>query len=302
MIFCRDNNRKGFVMLHRIALAAAVFTVLLAFPVRGAKAAAGDSYELKRDIPYLAADAKADGYRRNRCTLDLYYPANGKGFATVIWFHGGGLTAGGKHIPPQLKNHGFAVAAVNYRLAPGAKTPKDAPNAGVGVTDCIEDAAAAVAWVFRNIASYGGNPKRIYLTGHSAGGYLTLMVGMAPKYLAPYGLSPADIAGLMPLSGHTITHFTARQERKIHILQPVVDELAPLYFVRTPNLPPILLITGDRELEMAGRYEENAYLMRMLKLNKHPVTLYELQGYGHNMVDPAMPLLLNYLKKEKAAK
>ncbi len=279
-----------------------MLAVLLALPVRGAEAAAKESYELKRDIPYLAADAKADSYRRNRCTLDLYYPVGDKDFATVIWFHGGGLTAGNKHIPAQLKNHGFAIAAVNYRLVPGAKTPKNAPNAGVKVTDCIEDAAAAVGWVYRNIASFGGNPKRIYLTGHSAGGYLTLMVGMAPEYLAPYGLKPADIAGLMPLSGHTITHYTARQQRNIHILQPVVDELAPLYFVRTPDLPPILLITGDRELEMVGRYEENAYLMRMLKLNKHPVTLYELQGYGHNMTAPAMPLLLNYLKKEKAAK
>lgn len=289
-------------MFHRIPFFAAVLAALLALPFAGMEAAEKTVYELKRDIPYLAADAGADSYRRGRCTLDLYYPTDNRGFATVIWFHGGGLTAGGKHIPPQLKNHGFAIAAVNYRLAPGAKTSKDAPNAGVKVTDCIEDAAAAVGWVHRNIASFGGDPKRIYLTGHSAGGYLALMVGMAPKYLAPYGLTPADLAGLMPLSGHTITHFTARRERNISILQPVVDELAPLYFVCTPNLPPILLITGDRKLEMVGRYEENAYLMRMLKLNKHPVTLYELQGYGHNMTEPAMPLLVNYLKKEKAAK
>ena len=82
----------------------------------------------------------------------------------------------------------------------------------------------------------------------------------------------------------------------------LLPPISPAYFVCTPNLPPILLITGDRELEMVGRYEENAYLMRMLKLNKHPVTLYELQGYGHNMTKPAMPLLVNYLKKEKAAK
>lgn len=289
-------------MFHRILFFAAALAALLALPFAGTAAAEKTVYELKRDIPYLAANAKADSYRRDRCTLDLYYPADSRGFATVIWFHGGGLTAGSKHIPSQLKNHGFAIAAVNYRLAPGGKTAKDAPNAGVKVTDCIEDAAAAVAWVYRNIASYGGDPKKIYLTGHSAGGYLTLMVGMAPKYLAPYGLSPADLAGLMPLSGHTITHFTERQQRNISILQPVVDELAPLYFVCTPNLPPILLITGDRELEMVGRYEENAYLMRMLKLNKHPVTLYELQGYGHNMTEPAMPLLVNYLKKENVAK
>src|SRR5699024_12198971 len=52
------------------------------------------------------------------------------------------------------------------------------------------------------------------------------------------------------------------------------------------------LITGDRELEMLGRYEENAYLARMLKLTEHPyVKLFELQGYGHDMTYPGFPIL-----------
>ena len=126
------------------------------------------------------------------------------------------------------------------------------------------------------------------------------MVGMDPKYLAPYGMNPSDLAGLIPFSGHTITHFTERAAHGIGLTQPVVDELAPLYHVTTPDLPPILLITGDREKEMAGRYEENAYLMRMLKLNGHTVTLYELQGYGHGMVYPGMPILVEFLKKQNA--
>ena len=54
------------------------------------------------------------------------------------------------------------------------------------------------------------------------------------------------------------------------------------------------LITGDRELEMLGRYEENAYLMRMMRIVGHKNTvLYELEGYGHNMAAAAFPLLLN---------
>ena len=173
-----------------------------------------------------------------------------------------GVVAESENLLPdaELTNARQWASRKGYRLAPGAKTSKDAPNAGVKVTDCIEDAAAAVGWVHHNIASFGGDPKRIYLTGHSAGGYLALMVGMAPKYLAPYGLTPADLAGLMPLSGHTITHFTARRERNISILQPVVDELAPLYFVCTPNLPPILLVTGESGLDMPGRPEENAFM------------------------------------------
>ena len=68
--------------------------------------------------------------------------------------------------------------------------------------------------------------------------------------------------------------------------------LAPLYHVRK-DAPPLLLITGDREMEMLGRYEENAYLMRMMKVVGHPDTrLYEMDGYGHSMTEPAFPLLI----------
>jgi hypothetical protein len=60
------------------------------------------------------------------------------------------------------------------------------------------------------------------------------------------------------------------------------------------DAPPLLLITGDRELELLGRYEENAYMMRMMKVAGHQKTrLIELGGYGHDTVAPAMPLLLN---------
>ena len=63
------------------------------------------------------------------------------------------------------------------------------------------------------------------------------------------------------------------------------------------DAPPILLVTGDREKEMLGPYEENAYCMRMLKLVGHKdVTLYELQGYGHNMVEPALKPMLEWLR------
>jgi len=59
-----------------------------------------------------------------------------------------------------------------------------------------------------------------------------------------------------------------------------------------------VLFTGDRELELLGRYEENAYLVRMMKLVGHKETrLLELQGYGHMMTEPAFPLLLNEVQR-----
>lgn len=240
---------------------------------------------------YDGASAKTDEYVKERCVLDVYYPKNSKGFATVIWFHGGGLSGGNKELPDGLKDKGFAVISVNYRLSPKVKVEK-----------CIEDAAAAVAWTFQNIEKYGGNKSLIFVSGHSAGGYLALMVGMDKKWLQAKNTDANTIAGLIPLSPQVITHFELRKERGIPDTQPVVDAFAPMYHVRA-DAPPLLLITGDRELEMLGRYEENAYFMRMMKVVGHKATtLYEIQGFGHNMVEPALPLLVNQVKKITAEK
>ena len=247
-----------------------------------------NEYELKENISYYEnTDYKPDRYQKEMCVLDIYYPKNGSNFSTVIWFHGGGLTGGQKEIPEALKNKGVCIVGVGYRLSPKVNCPK-----------YIEDAAAAVAWTFRHIKSYGGDPARIFVSGHSAGGYLSLMVGMDKKWLNVYGVDANKIAGLIPFRGQTITHFTIRKERGIPETQPVVDEFAPLYYVRK-DIPPLLLITGDREMELLGRYEENAYLMRMMKVAGHLNTiLYELDGFDHGgMAEPAFPLLLKFMDR-----
>jgi acetyl esterase/lipase len=246
-----------------------------------------EAYIMEANISYHKEQPEMnDPYAMERCSLDLYYPSDSTGFATVVWFHGGGLTGGQKEIPEALKEKGIAVIGVNYRLYPKVKSPT-----------YIEDAAAAVAWAFKNISDYGGNTNLIFVSGHSAGGYLASMVGLDKSYLAKHGLDADLIAGLIPMSGHTITHFTVRAERGIPGNRPVVDRLAPLYHVRA-EAPPLLLITGDRELELLGRYEENAYMMRMMKISGHKGTvLYELDGYGHDMTEPAFPLLLREIER-----
>jgi len=220
-----------------------------------------------------------------RCVLDLLVPRKKKNFATIVWFHGGGLKGGNKSFPKELLKSGHAIAAATYRLHPKVKSPA-----------YIEDAAAAVAWVMQNIKGYGGDPERVFVSGHSAGGYLTSMVGLDRGYLKKHDLDANDLAGLIPFSGHTITHFTVRAERGIDGKQPIVDNMAPLFHVRK-DAPPLVLITGDRDQEMLGRYEENAYLYRMMKVVGHKETeLFELQGYGHNMADPAFKILLDHIK------
>ena len=244
-------------------------------------------YITKTDVPYYSEAIRgSDNYIKERCVLDVYYPENATGFATVVWFHGGGLTGGSKEIPEALKNKNLCIVGVNYRLSPKVK-----------VKQCIEDAAAAIAWTFNHISEYGGDTSLIFVSGHSAGGYLTLMTGLDKQWLKPYQIDANRIAGLIPLSGQAITHFTLRKERGIADTQPVVDEFAPLFHVRA-DAPPLLLITGDREMELLGRYEENAYLARMMKVAGHKNTrLLEMQGYGHMMTEPAFPLVVEEVKR-----
>ncbi|GAA4315592.1 alpha/beta hydrolase fold domain-containing protein [Mucilaginibacter gynuensis] len=249
---------------------------------------AQQEYVTEKAIHYYDdAVNKTDAYIASQCVLDIYYPKGVKNFATIVWFHGGGLTGGGRELPKELMNKGYAVIGVGYRLSPKVKAPA-----------YIEDAAAAVAWAFKHIGSYGGNDKQIFLSGHSAGGYLAMMITLNKKYLNKYQVDANNVAGLIPFSGQCITHFTVRQERGIKDTQPIIDEYAPLYFVRA-DAPPTLLITGDAEMELLGRYEENAYMLRMMKLAGHTKTrLLQLQGYDHGgMAVPAFPLLL----KEVAA-
>jgi len=241
-------------------------------------------YKTIKDIAYTTS---ADAYAQERCKLDVYYPVKGNNCPVVVWFHGGGLTQGNKAIPGKLMKQGIVVVAVNYRLLPR-----------VTIDQCLTDAAEAVAWTIREISKYGGSSQKVFLSGHSAGGYLTMMLGLDKRWLKKYHVDADQLAGLIPFSGQAISHFSYRKMLGIPNLQPTIDEYAPLFHVRK-DAPPIVLITGDRELELFGRYEENAYLWRMLKLVGHPdVRLYEIGGHGHGtMGEPAHHILKNHIKR-----
>lgn len=245
-------------------------------------------YATIKDIKYREANDVA--YNNSRCMLDIYYPTNKENYQTFIWFHGGGLTGGNREIPEALKDKGFAVIGVGYRLSPE-----------VTVAECIDDAAAAAAWIVKNIKNYGGDPQKIFVSGHSAGGYLTSMIGLDKKYMAKYGYDPDEVfAALIPFSGQAITHFTRRSEIGMTQKDPLIDEMAPLYHVRPGNVP-IIILSGDREREMTGRYEENAYFWRMLKIaGRENVEIYEFDGFDHNsMLVPGFQIAIRYLQQQE---
>lgn len=243
------------------------------------------NYRTLKDLSYLHPGEK-DAYKLERCKLDLYYPTHQEGFATLVWFHGGGLEGGQKHFPKEFLEQGYAVVAVNYRLSPRAQNPA-----------YTEDAAEAVAWVFEHIAEYGGDAEKIYIAGHSAGGYLTLMLNLDKSYLGKWNIDANRIAGAFPVSGQTTTHYTIRKERGLPSDVPIIDRYAPSNNVRK-DASRMVLITGDKELEMLARYEENAHLYALLKALGQPCELFQLEGFDHvTVLAPACTLINNYMKK-----
>lgn len=269
------------------------FLIALYLSVTAVSAHAGASGVTLTNLSYYSEQAlrDADDYQKTQCRLDLRYPDTRPGFATVVWFHGGGLTGGKRHFI-NLNDPDIAVAAVGYRLSPKARHPA-----------YLEDAAAATAWVIRHIAEYGGDSNKVFAAGASAGGYLTAMIGMDSRWLAPYGISNLQLAGLIPVSGQVTTHFNVKKLRGDtgQQFRPLIDEFAPLYYCSS-NLPPLCLVVGDRKIEYKCRVEENDLMAVSLRTLGHPsVKFHELAGLDHGtVVTGAMPYARQFIKKYSA--
>jgi acetyl esterase/lipase len=206
------------------------------------------------NVPYKEG-VVLSAYEQQRCKLDLYLPEGLKAFPTLVWFHGGGLKEGAKNdvsgLARSLAREGIAVVCPNYRLSPKATYPA-----------YVKDAAAASAWTCKRIADYEGNPGRVYVGGHSAGGYLAFMLGVDDRWLRECGLERTNIAGLIPVSGQTMTHYTIREERGLGKFNFVADDAAPVYYGRK-DTPPMLVLYADHD--MLARQEENELLVAIMK-------------------------------------
>ncbi len=290
----RLPHRPWFAVLLAVGLLTTDHWSLNTSLCHAAAAPAPGAIKLLPDLPYKSGD-KLNDYEKERCKLDLCLPVGKTDFPTVIWFHGGGLTGGAKtSATPLMKSlaaAGVAVASVNYRLSPKAQYPA-----------YIEDSAAAFAWVRANIGAHGGNTNRLFVSGHSAGGYLTFMIGLDARYLRAHGLDLSAIAGLIPVSGQTMTHYTVRQERGIGKFTITADEAAPVFHARK-DTPPMLVLYADND--MAGRAEENAYLVAMMKgAGNQRVTGLLVRDRNHGSIggrlaeagDPARVAMLEFIE------
>ncbi|NBV53033.1 MAG: alpha/beta hydrolase [Verrucomicrobia bacterium] len=141
--------------------------------------AAAIETKVVKDIPYKDDVISQTPYEQERCKLDLTVPVGAKGFATYVWFYGGGLKNGAKdlrteycaEIRESLAQAGVAVVTPDYRLSPKVRYPA-----------YVDDAAAAFAWTVKHIAEQGGDPHKVFIGGHSAGATLALGVVRLPRH------------------------------------------------------------------------------------------------------------------------
>ena len=180
--------------------------------------------EVHRDITYSTGEPGDEGKHK----LDLYIPT-GRPHAPVLMFlHGGSWMTGDRSLYPalgiRLAKSGIAVAIPSYRLMPRNPHPAQ-----------MKDAAAAFDWVYRNVEKYGGDPKRIFVSGHSSGGHLAALLALDETYLKAYGLNPSDIRGVISMSGvydvRYVPAFRVEGDRK---------DASPFYRVHS-GAPPFLI-------------------------------------------------------------
>ena len=208
-----------------------------------------------------------------RQKLDVYRPAGGGAALPVLVFCYGGAWNSGDRAFYDFAGRTFAAAGFltivfDYRLVPAVRFPA-----------FVEDTASAIAWASANAPRFGGDGRRVFLVGHSAGAYNVAMAALDPRYLAAHGLKPGLIAGVAALAGpfdflpldgpSTIAAFGQ---------WPDLPETQPIDAV-TPDAPPFLLITGDADRTVYPR--NSMRLAARLKAAGVEARLMVLQGVGH---------------------
>ncbi|MGH9647433.1 MAG: alpha/beta hydrolase fold domain-containing protein, partial [Bryobacteraceae bacterium] len=178
-----DGEERPWIFTNAITVGAPTDVTLPAVEI-------SSNVEMQAGISYTdGAPADADKHK-----LDLYLPRGKTHFPVLVFFHGGSWRTGDRSqyaaLGERLARAGIGVAIPSYRLMPQNPHPAQ-----------IEDAAAAFAWVAKNISQHGGDATRIYLSGHSAGAHLAALLALDEKYLAKFDLTRKSIRSVIAMSG-----------------------------------------------------------------------------------------------------
>lgn len=229
-----------------------------------------ETYRIVRNIIYHQEDTI-------NCRLDLYLPEAANDYMTLIWFHGGSLKEGSRTkidasaIGNGIGSEGIAAVIVDYRLYPDAQFP-----------DFLLDAAASVSWVLEHIEDYGGDPDKVFVGGHSAGGYITAMLAMDHSYLDSFSKNPGDVCGYIPVSGQMDCHTSVKEEWGLDPEETIINRAAPLLYVSDP-VPPMLFIYAEND--SPGRGKINQRITSLLIKNQHEkISIAEIPDSNHSTI------------------
>jgi acetyl esterase/lipase len=227
----------------------------------------GSQFSRDADIAY-GSDA--------RQKLDIYRP-NGTGSSpVVVFFYGGSWTNGNRadylFVGEALAARGITTVVVDYRLSPQ-----------VTYTGFLDDSARALAWTRAHIAEHGGDRDKLYVMGHSAGGYNAAMVALDPRWLAAYGEKPAMLRGWIGLAGPY--DFTPIQDEDIKpaFLAPnTPPDSQPINHIGESRVPALLMAGSDDKTVDPVR--NTGQLADKLRATGVPVQTETFAGIGHAMM------------------
>lgn len=210
------------------------------------------------------------------CSLTIVPAPDPNGDVLVV-FHGGGWTNGYKEwmlfMAPALTACGMTFVSAGYRLAPRHVFP-----AG------FEDVLDAIAVVYRVVAQYGGDARRIFICGHSAGGHLAALAALRNDWMAPRDL-PADvIRGALPISGTYRFGPDSGLSMRPRFLGPAESsaeiQAAPITYLRA-GAPPFLIAWGEKDFPHLRRQAEQfATDLRALGVDVTELVLPECDHLG----------------------
>lgn len=210
---------------------------------------------------------------QSRQKLDVYRPDsvdNGK--PVVVFLYGGSWKRGKREnyrfAGQAFASRGYVTVIPDYRTYPEVRFPA-----------FVQDSAAAVAWVRKNISRFGGDPNRIVLAGHSAGAHIAALLAYDKRYLADADVPMTSIAGLVGLAGpYYFDPLKYVSLRGIFETVTDPDEARPVTFVK-PGQASSLLIHGKDDTTVWP--ENSAELTKKLKEARVPVQYVELEDVGH---------------------
>jgi acetyl esterase/lipase len=176
----------------------------------------------------------------DRDKLDIYRPQGARGAPVVVFFYGGNWDSGGRDmyffVASALARRGIVTVIPDYRLYPDVKFP-----------GFVQDSARAVAWVKSHAADYGGDPRRLFIMGHSAGAHIAAMLALDGQWLRAAGLdSDRDIRGWIGISGPY--DFLPLTDPKLIDIFHGANQTGsqPITFAHR-GAPPALLLVSDKD-------------------------------------------------------